>query len=85
MINREKHPVAWAMLMYELEDASEHLAELIKEMLASGDFSEEEFKIHLAHVYSHLNRAWNGRCAEEWLADEQWQAASAFPGDLEPL
>ena len=29
MINQEKHPVGWALLMYELEDAQNHLAQLI--------------------------------------------------------
>ena len=30
MINRDLHPAGWAALVYELEDAHEHLGQLIK-------------------------------------------------------
>lgn len=37
MISKEGAPVAWAALMYELEDAQEHLAALISIMSSDTD------------------------------------------------
>ncbi len=51
------------------------------------DFDEAELRVALAHVYHHLNTAWNSRAvtdiqtAEASDADfNQWQA---FPSDLQ--
>jgi hypothetical protein len=70
MINEQTAPVAWALLQYELTDAQEGITSLLRDMTDGKEFSEVEFGIHMAHIYGHLNRAWNGRNA----ADEQWQA-----------
>lgn len=85
MITKEKSPVGWAMLMYELEDAKEHLASLIEAMDTEPDFDECELRIQLGHIYSHLNRAWHRRKADENLSEEAWQTASQFPDDLSPV
>ena len=71
-------------LMYELEDAQEHLAALISEMNATDDFEEVDLRIQLAHVFSHLNRAWHRRDKVHGLNQEEWQDASRFPSDLDP-
>lgn len=91
MIDPQRDPRAWAMLMYELEDAHEHLGNLIRDMRAD----EIDFRIQLAHIYAHLNRAWNLREKDDaWhdaltttdpLQDAEYEAARAFPTDLEPL
>jgi len=80
MIDKKLQPVEWAAFMYELEDAREHLEKLIKDLEQAADYGEEEFRIDLGHVYAHLNRAWRRSFKE--LADEEWEAASQFPGDL---
>jgi hypothetical protein len=85
MINKQKHPVAWAALMYELEDAREHLSHLISEIESDPDYSEGNFRVDLGHVYAHLNRAWHGRNAVNGLPEKDWQSASQFPQDLEPV
>ncbi len=73
--------------MYELEDAQEHLMNLCKEMNCNSEYSDIEFQIDIAHIYSHLNRAWNGRNATEKQSDDEvlWRQWSQFPTDIEPL
>ena len=83
MINKREHPVGWALLTYELTDAQEHLAQLIEPMESDPDYGEENFRIDLGHIYSHLNRAWHRRAVEENLPDNGFEAASEFPKDLE--
>ncbi len=85
MITKETAPVGWAMLMYELEDAKEHLSQLIVEMESDPEYGEGNLRIDLGHVFSHLNRAWNRRDIPDDLNDEQWEQASQFPDDLSPL
>ena len=87
MLSNAEHPVAWAMLVYELADAHEHLGELIARMEATGGMDDSEYSVHLGHVFAHLNRAWHGRNdpeldnKPEGLRDE-W---SRYPADLPPV
>lgn len=85
MISRGRNPVSWAMLMYELEDAKEHLASLIASLSAPADFSEIDFRIELGHVYAHLNRAWFRRHQTDDAPEPEWEKASQFPDDIEPV
>jgi len=54
-------------------------------MSAEPDFSEEEFRIHLGHVFAHLNRAWHMRNAADELEDKEWAGTTHFPADLKPI
>ena len=85
MINRSDNPVGWAMLLSDLEDAHEHLGNLIKEISADAEYGEPEFRIDLGHVYAHLNRAWRRRLVAQDFSDSEWEAAGRFPDDLEPV
>ncbi len=85
MISKDSNPVAWATLMYELEDAKEHLGDLISALNTNSEIDEVEYSIGLGHVFSHLNRAWHRRQLSEDFSDEQRHAASQFPTDLKPL
>jgi hypothetical protein len=85
LINKKSAPLEWAGLMYELDDAQEHLAVLISEMNAAVDFDEVDLRIQLGHVFSHLNRAWHRRDKANGLNEEEWMAASRFPSDLNPI
>ena len=58
MINNSTNSVEWALLIYELDDASEHLANLSRKMANQGAIDSEDFAIQLGHIYAHLNRAW---------------------------
>jgi hypothetical protein len=84
MITKENAPVGWAMLMYELEDAKEHLAQLISDVSSAPEYGEEAFRVDLGHVFSHLNRAWHRRNTPEDLNDAEWEQASQYPTDLSP-
>jgi hypothetical protein len=52
MINKSVNPVEWAGLMYELEDAHEHLADLIADIEKDPEFDERDFQVQLAHIFS---------------------------------
>ena len=58
MINSKDNPTEWALLISELDEAKEHLEELTEEMANKGTISEDESRVHLGHVYAHLNRSW---------------------------
>ena len=84
MIKKDADPVGWAMLMFELTDAQEHLAKLVENLDSDPGYDEGNLRIELGHVYSHLNRAWHRRNTSENLPDAEWDAAGQFPKDLEP-
>jgi hypothetical protein len=83
MINKQEHPVGWALLMYELEDAQEHLTKIIADMESDPDYGEGNFRVDLGHLYSHINRAWHRRDTEEDLPENGFEKASEFPTDIE--
>ncbi len=87
MLSQEEHPVAWAMLGYELADAHEHLGALLAQMQAAGGIGEEDFAIQLGHVFAHLNRAWHGRKDPKLdaIPYEEHAARSHYPTDLSPV
>jgi hypothetical protein len=86
MINNKENPVAWAMLITELDEAREHLEDLINEMSESGAIDDEsEFSVYLGHVYAHLNRAWHSRNQDEEISEKQWLVFSQFPKDIKPV
>lgn len=83
MIDKKLQPVEWAAFMCELEDAQEHLGNLIKDVEKDLGYGEPELRIDLGHVFAHLNRAWR-RSARD-LNDAEWDWASKFPDDLTPV
>lgn len=86
MLTNAEHPVAWALLVSELEDAREHLETLIQRMSADGTIDEADFRVQLGHVFAHLNRAWHSRHDPD-LAEmpaELDAQRSRFPEDLKP-
>jgi len=85
MITIKSTPVEWAMLMYELDDAKEHLESLINDMNSAGEIDEIDYKIQLSHIYSHLNRGWASRKQIGEIPDKKREMFSQFPKDIEPL
>jgi len=87
VLTNAEHPVSWAMLMYELADAREHLGVLIDQMAAEGAIEEPDFQTQLGHVFAHLNRVWHGR--NDTRLDEVSGVLhverSKFPDDLSPV
>ncbi len=84
MINEKEHPVEWAMLLTELDDAREHLESLLKEM-DSGSIDQTNFAVDIGHVFAHLNRAWNSRSLQGHIPEDEWEKYSQFPSDLAPV
>lgn len=84
MISKENAPVEWAMLMYELDDAREHLERMMELMASDPDYNESAFRVDLGHIFSHLNRAWHRRNISGELEGAAWEEAGKFPTDLEP-
>jgi len=87
MLSNAEEPVAWAMLMYELGDAHEHLGVLIHRMNAEGSIDEPEYAAQLAHVFAHLNRAWHGRDDTDLdhISSDLHSERSQYPVDLTPV
>jgi hypothetical protein len=85
MITKKDNHAEWALLLYELEDAKEHLETLMQEMADDPEFDEVDYRIGLGHIYSHLNRAWNARnrLGTDWT-QERHEEFSQFPKDIEP-
>lgn len=85
MISINDAPVAWAMLMYDLDDAREHLETLMVAMQSDPEFDEECFRVRLGHIYWHLNRAWHRRDIMDDQSDDEDVGSGQFPNDLEPI
>ena len=85
MINKEENPVAWFMLVTNLEEAKEHLESLIDDLVKGECVEEVDFGVYVGHIYAHLNRVWNSRNLDRQLADEEWSVFSQFPSDIRPV
>jgi len=85
MIDNDSHPVAWSLLVGELDDAREHLESLIGEMAAQRGYDEEEFRINLGHICAHLNRAWYSRGLTSEIPEDQSPVFSRFQTDVKPV
>jgi len=86
MINELDHPVAWGLLLYEIEDVREHLESLVKQMSDAGRIDEEDFAVDIRHAYAHLNRIWHSRNdGRDAIPDEDLDRYSKLPTDLDPV
>lgn len=85
LLKCKEDQVAWSLFLQSLDDGAEHLAALVKEISSNPDYSEEELRVDLGHVFAHLNRAWNSRHTPRELSDVEWEELRRFPSDLEPL
>ena len=73
-------------LVSNLKEAEEELCRLIAHINSAKNPSFEDFHVAMAHIYHHLNSAWNGRniTDHEWreCTDENWHKWRKFPRDL---
>jgi len=84
-----KDYVVIAKIANDLQDASDELSEIMELFRPNIGVDEDEFKWRMAHLYSHLNVAWNVRN----LSFEELNSADGkqidlwkeFPKDLEPM
>ena len=78
-----------AAISRNLDDALEELVVISEMFRPYAEVDESEFKVRMAHLYSHLNTVWNVRNASgadlESADSEQINAWSRFPTDLHPF
>ena len=74
-------------VLFHLQEGYEELARTISEIATESDYAQEELTVAMAHLFHHLNTAWNARnvsteraavCSETDF--ERWRQ---FPNDLE--
>jgi hypothetical protein len=84
-----KDYVVLAQIAYDLQDASEELSAIIELIRPNEEIDEDEFNVRFAHLYWHLNSAWNVRNLSDKDLDsansEQSNLWGKFPKDLNPL
>jgi hypothetical protein len=73
-------------ILFHLREAHEELTRTIAKMNAAGTVNEIEFEIALAHMYNHLNTAWNSRTdSDEQIAaqtNDDFYKWRDFPADI---
>jgi hypothetical protein len=78
-----------AEMSYDLRDASEELSKIIDLISPDGIFDQSEFDVKFAHLFWHLNKAWNIRNLTnkdlESADGKQLNSWAQFPTDLKPL
>jgi hypothetical protein len=73
-------------ILFHLREAHEELTRTIAKINAAATVDEIEFEIALAHMYNHLNTAWNSHAAsDEQIAaqtDDDFYRWRGFPADI---
>ncbi len=74
-------------IAFHLREGLDELTRTIAAIEERRDFEESEFEIAMAHLYNHLNTAWNSRNADDErtarCSDEDFFAWRAFPADIQ--
>jgi hypothetical protein len=75
-----------ALILFHLREGSEELTRTVLAVESDPEYDEAEFRIAMAHLYHHLNTAWNAREVDHQraaeLSDEDYHAWQQFPADL---
>lgn len=73
-------------ILFHLREGLDELTRTIAATEGKPDYDEIEFEIAMAHLYNHLNTAWNSRNADAGrttkCSDEDFYAWRAFPSDI---
>ena len=74
-------------VLWHLREAAEALTNTIAEMEADPEYSREALGVEMAHLYHHLNTAWNARDAATARVDacsaEDFREWRQFPADID--
>lgn len=69
-----------------IKEAHEELQKIVQTMAKNANMDETELGIALAHIYHHLNFAWNARFKSDLeyatLSDDDFIQWSRFPEDI---
>ncbi len=85
MITEQENPMEWALLSKELDESKEHLESLIAQLHKDGSIDENDFKVQLFHVITHLNRIWNSRAHVGEINDKDFANYSNIPKEFSPI
>ena len=73
-------------ILFHLREAQEELMRTIVTIDAEKNVDEIEFEIAMAHMYNHLNTAWNARAAMDGQiaaqSDDDFYRWRAFPAEI---
>ncbi|MSQ95033.1 MAG: hypothetical protein EXR98_10830 [Gemmataceae bacterium] len=73
-------------ILDHLREAQEELTRTIAQIESEPEYGDIEFEIALAHLYSHVNTAWNSRGVDDASAgtasDDEFCRWRAFPVDI---
>ena len=72
-------------MIYHLSEACEQLARTVQSLVTCPNIDMDELNVDFAHVYHHVNTAWNGRHIVEQESDMQFYHLRRFPEDEEIL
>jgi hypothetical protein len=73
-------------ILFHLREAHEELTRTIAQIESEPDYGEAYFEIAVAHVYNHVNTAWNSRNVDEdstaTSSEADFYKWRAFPVDI---
>jgi hypothetical protein len=79
MMNKE-------FVLFNLREAQEEIETTIRDLQTDSEYEEAEFSVAMAHLYHHINTAWNARSStsEESsnCSDENFDRWGKYPTDL---
>ena len=74
-------------ILFHLGEAKDELDRTIRELNQTPEYDYGEYVIAMAHLYHHLNTAWNGRDASPERAkacsEEDFRNWRQFPQDID--
>jgi hypothetical protein len=73
-------------ILDHLKESLEELTRTIADLETDNNYTEVEFQIAMAHLYNHLNTAWNSRCEDpaevSAISQDNFFKWRAFPLDI---
>ena len=74
-------------VLFHLKEALEEIESTIKDIETDAEYDEPEYAVAMAHLYHHVNTAWNSRNSSdsdtEESNDSNFQKWRQFPIDVD--
>ena len=74
-------------VLFHLKEALEEIENTIKEIESEPEYDNPEFSVAMAHLYHHVNTAWNSRQSSEKEGEESSESNFSkwrqFPTDVD--
>lgn len=74
-------------VLFHLKEALGEIESTIKEIESEPDYSDPEFSVAMAHLYHHVNTAWNSRQCSDQEVEESSEGNFSdwrqFPTDVD--